>query len=210
TLYLLSQRAEAVGVAGLLAALLDEIVVFAREHAQRQPNNRLDPACRLLADEAPNTTTLRSLPDLISDGGGRGLPTTMVVQDRAQAVSRWGRDDAASMWGAATIRVVLPGVAGSEELREIASYAGDYDEETHTLTRGGGQRSEQSSLRTLPALQPADVRAIPPHHALLIAAGGLRPVMTRLTPYYQRPDAALSAESEQRFYTALADGRTVP
>lgn len=210
TLYLLSQRAEAVAVAGLLAALLDEIIVHAREKAQRQPNNRLDPPLRLLADEAPNTTTLRSLPDLISDGGGRGIPTTMVVQDRAQAVARWGRDDAASMWGAATMRLVLPGVAGMDELREIASYAGDYDEHTDTTTRGGGSgRTVQTSWRTLPALQPADVRAIPPQHALLIAAGGLRPVLTRLTPYYRRHDAARSAESERRFYTALTDGRSV-
>lgn len=210
TLYLLSQRAEAVGVAGLLAALLDEIVVHAREKAQHQPNNRLDPPLRLLADEAPNTTTLRSLPDLISDGGGRGMPTTMVVQDRAQAVARWGRDDAASMWGAATMRVVLPGVAGMDELREIAAYFGDYDEHTDTTTRGGGSgRTVQTSWRTVPAMQPSDVRGIPAQHALLIAAGGLRPVLTRLTPYYRRRDAAHSAESERRCYAALTDGRTL-
>ena len=67
---------------------------------------------------------LTQLPDLISDGGGRGIPTTMVVQDRAQAVDRWGIHAAQSMWGAATLRMVLPGVTGQDEIREVARRIG--------------------------------------------------------------------------------------
>jgi type IV secretory pathway TraG/TraD family ATPase VirD4 len=163
----------------------------------------------LLIDEAPNTATFKSLPDLISDGGGRGLPTTMVVQDRSQAIARWGRDDAASMWGAATVRMVLPGVAGQDELREIAGYVDEYDEETPSRTRGAQGASEQFSLRPRAGLTPAQVRALPQWHSLVIAAGGLRPVETELLPYFRRPDAAATAAAERAFYDALNEGRTV-
>jgi type IV secretory pathway TraG/TraD family ATPase VirD4 len=208
TVFLLAQRAQAVAVLDLLAALMEEILHHARDLAQYSDNSRLDPPLKLLIDEAPNTATLIQLPDLISDGGGRGIPTTMVVQDRAQAVDRWGRDPAASMWGAATIRMVLPGVAGQDEMREIAAYFDEYDEEIPAFTRyPGAGLSEQRSYRTRTGMTASEVRALDPFHALVIAAGGLRPVMTELTPYFQRPDAADTAAAEREFYTALNDGR---
>lgn len=208
TVYLLAQRSQAVGVLDLLAALMEDIVHHARDLAQFSDNNRIDPALKLLVDEAPNTATFTQLPDLISDGGGRGIPTTMVVQDRAQAVDRWGPHAAQSMWGAAALRMVLPGVTGHDEIREIASYFDDYDEEIPSFTRhSGAGSSEQYSLRSRPGMSPADVRALPAVHALLIAAGGLRPVLTELSPYWQRPDAAATSAAEREFYDALNEGR---
>lgn len=209
TIYLLSQVDQAVAATGLLAALMSEVVDLARAAAQRSENNRLDPPLKFLIDEAPNTATLTQLPSLISDGGGRGIPTTMVVQDRNQAVRRWGRDDAASMWGAATIRQVLPGVAGDDEMREIAAYFVEYDEEIPTWSRGNSGFSEQYSLRPRAGLMPAEVRSIAPFHSLVIAAGGLKPVETELEPYFRRPDAGTTAAAERAFYTALNEGRTV-
>ncbi len=210
TVYLLAQRNQAVGVLDLLAALMEEIIHHARDLGQFSDNNRLDPALKLLVDEAPSTATLTQLPDLIADGGGRGIPTTMVVQDRAQAIDRWGLHAAQSMWGAATLRMVLPGVTSQEELREIAGYVGEYDEEIPSFTRHAGTgSSEQLSLRTRPGMTPADVRALPAFHSLLIAAGGLRPVLTELTPYWQRSDHDATAAAERRFYDALNDGRNL-
>jgi type IV secretion system protein VirD4 len=210
TVYLLAQRNQAVGVLDLLAALMEDIVHHARDLGQFSDNNRLDPALKLLVDEAPSTATFTQLPDLIADGGGRGIPTTMVVQDRAQAIDRWGIHPAQSMWGAATLRMVLPGVTGYDELREIASYVDDYDEEIPSLTRHAGTGpSEQFSLRTRPGMTPADVRALPSFHSLLIAAGGLRPVLTELTPYWQRSDHLATAVAERRFYDALNEGRSL-
>jgi type IV secretory pathway TraG/TraD family ATPase VirD4 len=211
TLYLLAQRDQVVAVTDVLGALMDEILHLAREVAQRSENNRLDPPLRLLADEATNTANLTQLPTLIADGGGRGMPTTVVVQDRADATDRWGRERALSMWGAATIRMVLPGVAGGEEMREIAAYFDEYDEEIPSFSRSTGPMgtSEQYSLRTRTAMTAAAVRSIPSFHSLVIAAGGLRPVLTELTPYYQRPDAARTADAEKEFYAALNAGRTL-
>lgn len=209
TVYLLAQRDQAVAVTDLLGALMDDIITAARSRGQAAENNRLDPPLRFLVDEAPNTATLTQLPSLISDGGGRGIPTTIVVQDRAQAVERWGQHNAASMWGAATIRIVLPGVSGHDELREIAAYADEYDEETPTQHLSPHGHSEQYSVRSRPGMTAAEVRAIPRFHALLLAAGGLRPVLTKLTPYFHRSDAATSAASEREFYAALDDHRSV-
>ncbi|GAB3448937.1 type IV secretory system conjugative DNA transfer family protein [Actinophytocola sediminis] len=208
TVYLLAQRGQAVGVLDLLAALMEDVLHHARDLGQFSDNNRIDPPLKLLVDEAPNTATLTQLPDLISDGGGRGIPTTMVVQDRAQAIDRWGLHSAQSMWGAATLRMVLPGVAGQDEMREIAAYFEDFDEEIPSFTRYPASGvSEQRSLRTRTGMSPAEVRSLPNYHALLIAAGGLRPVMTELTPYYQRADAASTAAAEREFYAALNEGR---
>ncbi|GGM67858.1 hypothetical protein GCM10012275_43050 [Longimycelium tulufanense] len=208
TVYMLTRKDEALGVADLLAALMEDVVLAAQAHSQRQLNTRLDPPLRILADEAANTTTYQGLPGLLSEGGGLGITTTVVVQDLAQAITRWGLHHAKSMWGAASVNVVLPGISG-EELREIASYAGDYDEEVLSLTRGAGGMTEQRSIRTRPALTPAEVRALRPQHALVVAAGGLRPVLTKMTPYYQRGDAGQSAASEREFFTALSESRQV-
>lgn len=209
TLYLHAERTQATAVSDLLAALMDEILFHTRHRAQRSENNRLDPPLRLLADEAPHTATLTQLPDLVADGGGRGIPTTIVAQDRAQAVEHWGRDKALSMWGAATHRLVLPGVAGHDELRELAAYFDDYDEQIPTFTHGAGGHSTQHSLRPREAMTTASIRSLPAYHALLITAGGLKPVLTELQPYFHRPDATTCARSEREFYAALDAGRTV-
>lgn len=209
TVFLLADRTEAVAVSDVLAALMDEVLYQARLLGQRSENNRLDPALKFLVDEAPNTATLAQLPNLISDGGGRGIPTTMVVQDRAQAVGRWGREDAQSMWGAATVRQVLPGVAGLDEMREIAGYFDEYDEEIPSFGYQSGGHSTQYSLRARSAMSTAAVRSIPAFHSIVIAAGGLKPVLTELQPYFQRTDAAATADAEKRFFAALNEGRVL-
>jgi type IV secretion system protein VirD4 len=207
TIYLLSQVDQAVAVTGLLAALMSEVVDRARAAGQRSRKNRLDPPLKILLDEAPNTgDAFGQLHSLIADGGGRGIPTTMVVQDRNQAIKSWGRDDAASMWGAATIRQVLPGVADEDGMREIASYFREYDEEIPTWSRGQGGYSEQYSLRPRAGMTGAEVRSIEPFHSLVIAAGGLQPVETELTPYFLRPDYAQVGPAEEKFYDALNSG----
>jgi type IV secretory pathway TraG/TraD family ATPase VirD4 len=209
TLYVLSRDDEPAGVADLLGALIAEVITLAREYAQRSQNNRLDPSLRLLADEGRNTATLSQLPTLISAGGGDGIPTTITVQDRAQAAQRWGEHDARAMWGSATVRMVLPGLSEEAELRTIASYAGDYDEEIPTLSIGEHGRSTSYSLRTRAGMQADEVRALDKFHSLVLAAGGLRPVLTELQPYFHRDDHAVTARSETEFFTALNDHRSL-
>lgn len=205
--YVLAEREQASSVSTLLGAFLDEVAHCARLRGLRAENGRLDPPLRYLIDEAANTASLTALPSLVAEGAGRGVPVTVIVQDRAQAVAVWGQQDAQSMWGSASLRVVLPGVAGIEELQELAAYFGEYDEEIPTVTDQPGGHSRQYSLRTRQAMSTADVRSTAPQHAIVIAAGGLQPVLTKLVPYYRRGDAAAIAVAETRFWAALTDGR---
>src|SRR5207302_5977674 len=179
-------------------------------NGQSSENNRLDPALKFLVDEAPNTATIKQLPSLISDGGGRGIPTTMIVQERAQAVETWGPNNATAMWGAATMRMVLPGITDESELRTIASYAGEYDEEIPSFSHSAQQGNSVSySLRPRPGMQPDEVRALAKFNALVLAAGGLRPVQIEMQPYFSRDDNAITAASEREFFAALNDNRSV-
>lgn len=209
SLFMLAQKSQVVAASDLLAALLDEVFYRARNAAQMSDNQRLDPALKFLVDEAPFTATIAQLDDLMAAGAGAGIPTTMVVQDRAQAADVWGANRAKAMWGAASIRQVLPGVADIDQLRELAAYVDDYDEELQSYSRTPGVGiGEQYSLRTRAGMTPAQIRAIPPFHSLVVAGGGLRPVLTELTPYFRRPDAAMSAASEREFFAALNDKRS--
>lgn len=209
TLYLLSEAGSVTAVGGLLAALIDEVLESAKARAGRSENNRLDPALKFLAEEAPNTAPLKILPNLVSDGAGRGIPATVVVQEESQAVQRWGQHDADTMWGAASVRMILPGLTDEARLRGIAGFVDDYDVELRSRSKSESGVSTQTSVRTVPGLTTARVRALPPWHSLIIAGGGLPLVETELTPYFRRADAHMTAEAERRFYAAVAAGRTV-
>jgi type IV secretion system protein VirD4 len=207
TVFVLAERDQATSVTTLLGAFLDEIAHHARLRGVRAVHGRLDPPLRFLVDEAANTAAWTALPQLIAEGAGRGVVVTVIVQDQAQAVASWGAENARSAWGSASIRAVLPGVAGMAELQELAAYFGEYDEEIPSDTHQQGGRSRQYSLRQRQSMSTADVRAIAPQHAIIIAAGGLHPVLTRMQPYHQRPDAAHTAAAEKAFWAALTDGR---
>ena len=79
---------------------------------------------------------------------------------------------------------------------------------------GDGRASEQISLRRQDILEPADIRALSPGTALLLATGA-RPALLRLRPWYASPAASqISAAIRQaeeamrlgaRSMTALMD-----
>ncbi len=54
---------------------------------------------------------------------------------------------------------------------------------------GDCRASEQISLRRQDIMQAADIRALPPGTALLLATGA-RPALIQLRPWYNGPDAA--------------------
>ena len=99
TLYLLGTAGskEATGTAGLVSALIEDVVNVARRLAAGSPGSRLDPPLGLILDEAANYP-LPSLAALMSEGGGTGITTLAVLQTLAQARHRWGRDEAQAIW----------------------------------------------------------------------------------------------------------------
>lgn len=183
TLYLVGSTGAQLSVAPLVAALIEDVVESARRRGTSSPAGRLDPPLLLLLDEAANIAPIPSLPSLLSDGGGSGITTVAVLQSLAQARVRWGDAHAETMWDAATIKVMLGGLAHAEDLLRISRLAGEIDERTETHTRGMNGKSVSTSLRRLPALPVEKLRGLPIGRALVLARRA-RPVEAVLTPFW--------------------------
>lgn len=96
TIYLLGTSTGAAATAGLVGAFLEDILETARRLAATRPGARLDPPLSVILDEAANYP-LPSLPSLMSDGGGTGISTTVVLQSMAQARAVWSEHAAAAI-----------------------------------------------------------------------------------------------------------------
>jgi type IV secretion system protein VirD4 len=187
TIYLIGSPAAQLSVAPLIAALIEDIIETARAQAAHRDHGRLDPPLLLLLDEAANIAPIPSLPALLADGGGAGITTVAVLQSLAQARARWGQASADAMWDAATIKVILGGLAHADDLTAISRLAGDIDQPTETRTRSRDGLTVATSLRRLPALPVEHLRSLPVGRAVLFARR-TAPVQVTLTPYWQHPD----------------------
>lgn len=123
-------------VAPLVVGLVDAIAQRAAELAARQ-RGVLDPPLLLALDEVANIAPLRSLPALVSEGGGRGITTLWAVQSLAQLRERYGRDAQQAILSATTGKLIFGGLSNGEDLRDISSWAGEYREMQTTLYLGG-------------------------------------------------------------------------
>jgi type IV secretory pathway TraG/TraD family ATPase VirD4 len=188
TLYLLGTASGASATAGLVAALVEDVVDVARRLAARSPGARLDPPLGLILDEAANYP-LPSLGALMSEGGGTGITTVAVLQSLAQARHRWGREQAQGIWDSAIVKIVLGGGSNADDLADIARLVGDRTEREFSRTaQSGGGRSVSTSTREKAILDPSAIRAITPGHGLLLLRSA-RPIMLALRPWTARPDA---------------------
>jgi type IV secretory pathway TraG/TraD family ATPase VirD4 len=146
TLYLLGSTGAQLSVAPLITALIEDVTERARTLAARSPGGRLDPPLLLLLDEVANIAPLPSLPSLLADGGGVGIPTVAVLQSLAQARSRWGSADSAAMWDASTIKIVLGGLGQADDLDQLARLSGE---------RAPLQQSERTKSQSRWTVSPA-------------------------------------------------------
>lgn len=202
TLYLLGTASGASATATLVAALIEDVIDVARRLAATSPGARLDPPLALLLDEAANYP-LPSLPSLISEGGGSGITTLAVLQSLAQARDRWGREAGGAIWDSAIVKVVLGGSANSDDLAGISRLVGDREvkETTRIHGDGPGGSSVSVSVRHRPILEPSAIRQIPVGEALLLLRSA-PPIMMRLRPWTDRPDAKELAGGRRAFETA--------
>ncbi|MGN6331822.1 MAG: type IV secretory system conjugative DNA transfer family protein [Motilibacteraceae bacterium] len=152
TLYLLGSSGAQLSVAPLITALIEDVTEHARRLAAASPGGRLDPPLLLVLDEVANVAPLPSLPSLLSDGGGVGIPTIAVLQSLAQARARWGAAQADAMWDASTIKVVLGGLAQADDLAQIARLTDDprRHRSERAQERYDQHRLTAARLRTLP------------------------------------------------------------
>ena len=169
TLYLLAPASTSASAAPLVAAFVEDITETARLLAARSPGARLDPPLLLALDEIANLTPLPSLPALMAEGGGTGITTLAVLQSLAQARHRWGEHAADAIWDAATVKLVLGGLAKKKDLDDVAGLLGEIDETTWSVSRGrAGERTTSSTVRRMPVMPPDMLRMLPFGTAVLL------------------------------------------
>ncbi|WP_406456942.1 type IV secretory system conjugative DNA transfer family protein [Streptomyces sp. NBC_01622] len=93
TLYLVGESIEDPrtnpGAMPLLTALASSVVERGRHMAERSSAGRLDPPMTLVLDDIAAVAPLPQLPELLSTGADRGLPTLALLRSQEQARARW-------------------------------------------------------------------------------------------------------------------------
>ncbi|QZN84921.1 TraM recognition domain-containing protein [Cellulomonas sp. C5510] len=212
TLYLLASAVSSGSCAPLVAAFVEDITETARSLAARSPGARLDPPLLLALDEIANLTPLPSLPQLMAEGGGSGITTLAVLQSLAQARNRWGEHAADAIWDAATVKLVLGGLAKYRDLDDVSRLLGEIDELTETRSQGrAGERSTSTSVRMVPVMPPSVLRTLPFGTGVLLLRH-TRPVVIDLDPWTVRRDAAALRTDQKGVEAAARDetGRGTP
>lgn len=188
TVYLLGTATGAAATAGLVAAFVEDVVEAARRLAAAAPGARLDPPLALILDEAANYP-LPSLPSLMSEGGGTGIATIVVLQSLAQARSRWGKDDAEAIWDSAIAKLILGGSGNADDLRDLSALIGTREEKRPQESWGpDGRKSVSYSLSDRPILEPGQLRTLPFGNGVLLLRSA-PPILLRLARWVDRPDA---------------------
>ena len=185
TLYLLTESRSA--ASPLIAALTDTVMRAGRRQAERS-GGRLDPPMVVVLDEAANICRIADLPELYSHLGSRGMVPVTILQSYQQGVSVWGEPGMAALWGAATKKVIGAGIDDPRHARDLATLVGQHDVPVISVSYGDGRASQQVSLRRQEILDAADIRALAPGSALLLATGA-RPALISLRPWYSGPQA---------------------
>jgi type IV secretory pathway TraG/TraD family ATPase VirD4 len=185
TLYLLTESRSA--ASPLIAALTDTVMRAGRRQAERN-GGRLDPPMAVILDEAANICRIADLPELYSHLGSRGMVPVTILQSYQQGVSVWGEPGMAALWGASTRKVIGAGIDDPRHARDLATLVGQHDVPVISVSYGDGRASQQVSLRRQEILEAADIRALAPGSALLLATGA-RPALISLRPWYSGPQA---------------------
>ncbi|WP_097955898.1 type IV secretory system conjugative DNA transfer family protein [Streptomyces sp. wa1002] len=93
TLYLVGEPIEdprsRPGAMPLLTALASDVVEHGRRMAARSSDGRLDPPMTLVLDDVAAVAPLPQLPELLTTGQHRGMPTLVLLRSREQGRARW-------------------------------------------------------------------------------------------------------------------------
>ena len=214
TCYLIASERRASVLAPVVSAFADDLIETAALIAAASPGERLDPPLGMFLDEVANIVPLPQLPALMSFSGGTGIFIAAVFQSMAQARHRWGADAAAMLWGSATVKAILGGLAG-DDLREISELAGEYRETVQSWQRGHGGSSLSWSLQDRKALTPQEIRTLSAaEREGLIIHATTPAVKTRMTRHYEGPHRDVFADSVRQARliarAAAAPGTALP
>jgi type IV secretory pathway TraG/TraD family ATPase VirD4 len=157
---------------------------------------RLDPPLLVVLDEAANICKIADLPRLYSHLGSRGIVPVTILQSYPQGEGVWGKTGMETLWAAATVKLVGPGLDDDAFLERISRLVGDHDVPTRALHYASGSNGENISLRRQRILPPEELRQLPKGTAVLFATGA-RAALVELQPWYRGPRAAeLTAASD--------------
>lgn len=184
--------------ATVVACLIEEVFRVAKHRANRMPGNRLDPPLLNAFDELANIAKLPSIGTMMSAGGGAGITTLAVFQSKAQARARWSKDEADAIWGAANVKIILPGLGDEQDLNEIAALLGNREEATAQVSLGAGGTSRSWSSREVKVMDPGEITQMPKFTALALVAGS-RGIYVDLAPYWKRPYGAKIAAAVKAY-----------
>jgi type IV secretory pathway TraG/TraD family ATPase VirD4 len=188
TVYLLGTSTGAAATAGLVGAFLEDVLEVARRKAAGSPASRLDPPLSMVLDESANYP-LPSLASLMSDGGGSGIATTVVLQSLAQARAVWGEHAASAIWDAAIVKLILGGGSNARDLDDLSKLIGTRPKEVTSRSTGhDGRSSTSTSSSEVPILTPAELRTLPFGSAVLLLRSA-PPIALTLSPWTKRKDA---------------------
>ena len=205
TLYLLGTAAGTGTTSRLVDAFLEDILEAARKLAAGSPGARLDPPLTVVLDEAANYQ-LPSLPSLMSEGGGTGISTIVVLQSLAQARAVWGDHQGTALWDAAIFKIILGGGSTARDLDDLSRLIGTRTDRQRSESVGpDGRKSHSTSDRDMPILEPGQLRRLPFGTAVLMLRSA-RPIMLDLTRWTDLPNAKSFRADKQKVEALI--GRT--
>lgn len=202
TLYALATDRGAAASAGLVSALIEDIAYTARITAARSPGGRLDPPMLFLLDECANVAPIPSLPSLLADGRGQNLTVIPVFQTLAQVRSRYGDQDASTVFSASQVKLILGGADDADDCRDLSALIGERDDWYATSSHSAHalaidpSATTSTSLRKVPILPPDAIRSIPFGSAVMLLSQA-DPIPLRMRPWTGRPDATRIAGQQQ-------------
>jgi type IV secretion system protein VirD4 len=189
TVFLVGTSTGASATAGLVGAFVEDVAEAARRLAAASPGARIDPPLSMILDEAANYP-LPSLTSLMSEGGGTGITTMVVLQSLAQARAVWGEHEAAAIWDAASVKLILGGGSNARDLEDLSKLIGQRQEQQYTANIGpDGRQSHSSSLREVPVIDTSQLRMLPFGTAVLMLRAA-RPIVLTMASWTKRPEAA--------------------
>lgn len=202
TLYLVTLGGEGVSTAPLVTAFVAAVVREGRLFSQRQPGGKITPPETFILDEAPNAAPIPSMPTLLSDGGGRGQTTRVFIQAFGQGRDKWGREGFSSMWGATSLKMLLPGCTETEDLEHISRLIGDRKIRQDSISSSGLFGSGNVSTNNQPGMErimPVDtIQQLDDFTGLCIYKNVGNAVIT-IDPWWKRRDHKEFKDSLTRF-----------
>ena len=188
-LFLVAPADRAMSLAPLVVGLVEEVRAAALRRSEREGGLHLP--LLLALDEVANISPLPSLPQIVSEGGGRNIVVLAALQDLAQARQRWDRDIAEGLLTMAGAKLLLPGIADADTLDRVERLCGKHWVEQTTSTRsstsgilGGWNSSTHYGLVEQPRFAAASIRGLSPGSALAIVGSGA-PAVVELAVHHR-------------------------